>query len=110
MKSVIALIALGVVGCSSYSPPPTAQMCDIKSEMVVKKDGQGNIVNQGTKETMICSDSNIERMAIKQSGVAKNCGEYTYYVTLNGKPIQQRGLACEKFNGNWEVIPNYSVR
>ena len=110
MKLVFVLIALGMVGCSSYRPPPMAQLCDLKSEMVVKKDSKGNIVNQATQETMICSDSTIERLAIKQSGVAKNCGEYTYYVTLNGKPTQQRGLACEKFNGNWEVVPNYSVR
>ena len=110
MKSVIALIAVGVVGCSSYNPPPMAQVCDIKSEMVVNKDSKGNITHQGTKQTMICSDSNIERMAIKQSGIAKNCGEYTYYVTLKGQPIEQRGLACEKFNGNWEIISNYAVR
>ena len=38
MRSVIALIALGVVGCSSYSPPPMAQMCDIKSEMGILWD------------------------------------------------------------------------
>jgi hypothetical protein len=85
-------------------------MCDLKSEMVVKKDGQGNIVNQGTQQTMICSDNSIERVAIKQAGVAKNCGLYTYIVTLQGRAVEQQGLACEKFNGHWEIIPNYRGR
>lgn len=111
IRYITALAIAGLVGCSS-NPKMTAseQFCDLKTVTKVQRDSQGNVTSQRTEEIMVCADNKIERVAIKKAGIAQNCGEYTYYVTLNNKSVQQKGLACEKFNGNWEVIPNYGYR
>jgi surface antigen len=110
LRYVIAgSVVLGIVGCSSTPRQSSEQFCDLKTETVTRKDSNGNI-KESSVEVMKCSDNRIERMAIKQAGIAQNCEEYTYYITLNGRPTEQRGLACKKFNGYWEIIPNYSSR
>lgn len=111
IKIGLALAVVAIAGCSS-NPKLAAseQFCDLKTVTNVQRDSAGGIIGQKTSEVMVCSDNKIERMAIKKAGIAQNCGEYTYYVTLNNRAVQQRGLACEKFNGNWEIIPNYGYR
>ena len=107
---MFVLIAL-LSGCSSAPPMARSeQFCDLKTVIDVQRDAEGKVVGQKTNERMVCSDNKIDRIVIKQAGMAKNCGEYTYYVTLNNRSVEQRGLACEKFNGNWEIIPNYGYR
>jgi surface antigen len=53
---------------------------------------------------MKCNDNKIDRIAIKQAGIAQNCGEYEYYITLGGKAVAQHGMACKRFDGHWEVL------
>jgi len=97
---MFALIAL-LSGCSSTpNRPPTEQMCNLRSETVSTPQGQR------TKDVMVCTDNQLDRITIKQAGIAKNCGEYIYYINLNGNMVQQRGLACQKFDGRWEVVNN----
>jgi surface antigen len=55
---------------------------------------------------MVCSDNQVDRLVIKKAGIAENCGEYVYYINLNGKAVPQRGIACQKFDGRWEVVHN----
>ena len=107
----LLFLLMALSGCSS-SPKRAAseQFCDLKTITNVQRDTTGRVIGQTTKETMVCSDNRIERMAIKQAGIAKNCGEYSYYVTLKGRSVEQRGLACEKFNGTWEIVPNYGYQ
>ena len=105
MKLIAILLSLAVVGCSSAPVGPAKPYCYTAQEIRTKN---GTTVSSET--VLQCTDDPVEKVTIKRAGVAKNCGEYTYYVTLNGKSVQQRGLACEKFNGSWEIIPNYSAR
>lgn len=105
---VCMFIVIGLLsGCSS-SPrrPPSEQFCDLRSETVATRDSQGNILSQRTKEVMVCSDNQVDRLVIKKAGIAENCGEYVYYINLNGKAVPQRGIACQKFDGRWEVVHN----
>lgn len=105
MKLLILLLSVIVAGCSSQPVGPAKPYCYTAQEIKTKN---GSTVSS---ETLLkCTDDPIEKVTIKRAGVAKNCGEYTYYVTLNGKSVPQRGLACEKFNGSWEVIANYADR
>lgn len=105
MKLVAVLLSLAVVGCSSAPVGPAKPYCYTAQEIRTK-----NGATVSSETLLQCTDDPLEKVTIKRAGVAKNCGEYTYYVTLNGKSVPQRGLACEKFNGSWEVIPNYSAR
>jgi surface antigen len=107
---VLMFFLLSLAGCSSGPKARSEQFCDLKTITKVQRDLQGVIIGQKTEETMVCSDNRIERMAIKKAGVAQNCSEYSYYVTLKGRPTEQRGLACEKFNGTWEIVPNYGYQ
>ena len=79
------------------------------TEQVVSKtvDNWGEEQVTKTSQT-VCSDKLGH--VLQDTGAAKNCGLYTYTVTLNGRAVPQQGLACEKFNGNWEIIPNYASR
>ena len=104
-------LLIALAGCSSSPKRAVSeQFCDLKTITKVQRNSQGTVIGQKTEETMVCSDNRIERMAIKQAGIAKNCGEYSYYVTLKGRSVEQRGLACEKFNGTWEIVPNYGYQ
>jgi surface antigen len=99
------LIALS--GCSTTSSPTGSarQYCYTKQEIRTKDK------EQVSSETLVkCSDDHVDRITIKKAGIAQNCSDYTYYVTLNGRSVEQRGLACEKFNGTWEIIPNAGYR
>lgn len=98
-----AIFALS--GCSSAPyRAPGEQFCDLRSETVVDKDANGAIIKQYTRERMICNDNKIDRIAIKQAGIAQNCGQYSYYITLGGKAVEQSGIACKRFDGHWEVL------
>ena len=105
MKPLVILLTLTVIGCSSAPKGPAKPYCYTAQEIRTKN---GSTVSS---ETLLqCTDDPIEKVTVKRAGVAKNCGLYTYTVTLNGRPTEQRGLACEKFDGNWEIIPNYHYR
>jgi hypothetical protein len=102
------LIIFALSGCSS-APRRSEQFCDLKTETIVDKDKDGKVINESTRERMVCNDNKIDRISIKQAGVASNCGESTDWIrTPSGKDIQIKTLVCQKFNGRWEIIPNYS--
>jgi hypothetical protein len=91
---------------STTAPTGSARQYCYTSQEIRTKNKE-----QVSSETLVkCSDDHVDRITIKKAGVAKNCGDYTYYVTLNGRSVEQRGLACEKFNGTWEIIPNAGYR
>jgi ribosomal protein L33 len=98
-----AIIAL--TGCSSAPKGPAKPYCYTAQEIRTK-----NKETVSSETLLRCTDDPIEKVTIKRAGVATNCGLYNYTVTLNGRPTQQRGLACEKFDGTWEIIPNYQHR
>jgi hypothetical protein len=108
MWTVIGLVFLliAVTGCSTTAPTGSARQYCYTSQEIRTKNKE-----QVSSDTLVkCSDDHVDRITIKKAGVAKNCGDYTYYVTLNGRSVEQRGLACEKFNGTWEIIPNAGYR
>jgi hypothetical protein len=102
---ILIYAAIALTGCSSAPRKQASeQFCDLRSQTDVSYDNAGNVVKQRTKDVMVCSDNQIDKVAIRQAGIAQNCGEYIYYIQLGGKTVEQRGIACKKFNGAWEVI------
>jgi uncharacterized protein YcfL len=101
---LFALIAL--VGCSSTPKGPAKQYC-YTSQEIRTKDRQ-----TVSSETVVkCNDDPVEQIVIKKAGIAQNCGETTDWITLpNGKEIKVRNLVCQKFDGRWEIIPEYAGR
>ena len=101
----MAILTLLLSGCSS-SPKvqaKTEQFCDMKSKTVsIRKDGQ--VVDEKTVEVMECNDNRIQRLFQVQSGMAPNCGEFSYWMQIGGKHVQRKGVSCQKLDGTWEVV------
>ena len=103
---ILAMLLLIAVlsGCSSAPKAVTQrQYCHTKQE--IRKNGE-NVVS--SEKLVQCNDDPVEQMTIKKMGIAQNCGEYKYFMTLNGRPQERRGYACQKFDGTWEIIPHPS--
>lgn len=102
---IIATVLLVVAGCSS-APKVKAkseQFCDLKSKTVlIKKDGK--VVDEKTVEVMECNDNRIQRLFQVQSGMAPNCGTFTYWMTIGGRNVQRKGVSCQRPDGGWEVV------
>lgn len=105
MKSIV--LVLGVVfliGCSSAPKTQTAQYCYTNQEIDVS---DGNTVSSRTK--VRCSDDGVERITIRNMGIAPQCGEYKYLMTIKGRVQERRGYACQKMDGTYEIMPHPSM-
>lgn len=108
-RIIIVVCALSITACSTYSPrAQSEQYCDLKTETVsIKKNGK--VVGEETVEVMRCNDNKVDRLFHAQSGIAQDCGEYKYFMTLNNRPVERRGYACKKYDGTWEIVPHPSM-
>lgn len=106
---MLGAVVLALTACSSTRPVQQAnQFCDLKSDTVSIKEN-GRVTDERTVDRMICSDNKVERLFHAQSGIASECGEYEYNITLNNKLVKRVGYACKKFNGTWEIVPHPSM-
>lgn len=101
-KVMMVLIGLAVLFLSGCSSPPkkTSQFCHTYKNIEVK-DGE----HVSSQTTVNCSDDPIDRITLAKTGVAKNCGEFKYWMVLNGQPVERRAISCKKFDGTWEIVP-----
>ena len=98
MIIVIALLS----GCSSTPVQTTKrQYCHTSQE--IRKNGN-NVVSSDT--LVKCNDDPVEQMVVRKAGVATNCGEFTNRMTIRGQYREEKAVACQKFDGTWEVIPH----
>jgi surface antigen len=102
-----SLIALGVLVYVTKPYADPFNPCYIEKTVVKVKDRWGEDKVSEVSKT-VCTD----RLGhvLQDTGAARYCGLYNYTVTLQGRPVEQQGLACEKFNGSWEIIANYNNR
>jgi hypothetical protein len=101
VKTVIAtIVLLTLVGCSSSPKKVAGQFCHT-SQTVEVADGE----RVSSKTTVQCSDDPVDRIVIKKAGIAQNCGEFKYWTTLKGRPVERRSISCQKLDGTWEIMP-----
>jgi hypothetical protein len=102
MKIIIALVAgLILVGCSS-APKVSAQKPQycFTSQIIENKNEE-----RVNSTTMVeCSDDEVKRLFHARSGMAPNCGVFTYWTKIGGKDVQRKGVSCQKPDGSWEVV------
>ena len=101
MKSILALVVVLLAGCSSAPKTPVSQFCHT-SKTIEVQDGE----NVSSKTIVKCSDDLVDRLVIAKTGIAQNCGEFKYYMTLKGQPVERRAYSCKKWDGTWEIVPN----
>lgn len=102
MKIAIILAAsLVAAGCSS-APKVVAekpQYCHT-SQTIETRNGE-----KVDSTTMVeCTDDQIKRLFQVRSGMAPNCGVFTYWTKIGGKDVQRKGISCQKPDGTWEVV------
>lgn len=104
---ILMFIVIGLLsGCSSAPKQTARQYCHTSQEIRTK-----NGTNVSSETLVKCNDDPVEQIVMKKAGMAQNCGESTDWVRLpSGKEIQVRNLVCQKFDGRWELIPEYSAR
>ena len=104
MKYLIVLLAaIGLSGCGSAPPKQVSQFCH--TSKTIEVDNGSSVAS---KTIVSCSDDPIERVVMKRTGIASDCGEYRYVMMLNGKPVERRNYACKKWDGTWEIVPTVS--
>lgn len=104
MNKIIVILAVAISGCSSSPKVTTAPYCYTNQDISVK---DGERVSSTTR--LQCSDNPVERIAIRNYGIAPECGEYKYNMTIQGRLVERRGYACQKLDGTFEIVPHPSM-
>ena len=92
---------LALTGCSS-TPKVQAQKpqyCHTSQTVAVRN---GETVDSIT--VLECTDDQIKKLFQVKSGMAPNCGEFTYWMRLGGHDVQRKGVSCQKPDGSWEIV------
>lgn len=95
---LLATSIVALAGCASNDVVYNPQYC-YTDQTIVK---QGDAVQSETR--LECTDRPGQQMAIQRAGIDAKCEEFFYTEFRRGKPVVERGVRCEKFNGTWEII------
>ena len=110
IKNIIILILGTLVWFAyteeAYSANQEDQYCDIKTTLIRTVDENGNIINEKNEEVVKCDDG-IKHF-LQDAGIAKECKYYNWIGMESYAPVEYRSLACEKLDGGYEIIPNYT--
>ena len=103
MKMVIVVMStLALTACSS-SPKRVSglepQYCYTNQEIDLEN---GKKVSSRTR--IECTDDRTRQLFQARSGIAKDCIEFSFPVNRRGQLIEERGYACQKFSGTYEVF------
>jgi len=109
MKSLVIAVGptmllsciMAMTGCSS-APKAVAQKPQYCHTSQTIKTQNGERVNSET--TVECTDDQIKKLFQVRSGMAPNCGEFTYWMSIGGSNVQRKGVSCQKPDGSWEVV------
>jgi hypothetical protein len=102
MRIIISLlVGLALVGCSS-APKVSAQKPQYchTSQTITIEDGE----KVGSRDVHECTDDEVKRLFHARSGMAPNCGVFTYWTKIGGRDVQRKGISCQKPDGSWEVV------
>ena len=90
----------------AHSASQENQYCDIKTTLVRTLDENGNLISEENKEVVECDDG--VKHILQDAGIAKDCKYYNWTGMEGWTPVKYRSLACQKLDGGYEIIPNYT--
>ena len=100
------VIVLTYISRADAGGPWSNQYCNIETETIKTIDQNGNLVNEETKEKVVCDDGASD--FLEGMGIAKNCKFFDWQMNINGKVIPQRSIACERLDGGgYEIVKGY---
>tara|TARA_E500000178_G_scaffold349537_1_gene406630 strand:+ start:3867 stop:4217 length:351 start_codon:yes stop_codon:yes gene_type:complete len=102
---VVALLILGLVGVAKAGGPWSDQYCDISHETVITKNEKGEIIDKVTKEKVKCQDGVMD--FLHGMKIAESCKFFTWQMPMGEKLVEQRGIACKRLDGGYEIVQGY---
>jgi hypothetical protein len=102
MRVIAILITAALVSACSSAPKVSAQKpqyCHTSQTIGIQN---GKTVDSVT--VVECTDDQIKKLFQVKSGMAPNCGEFTYWMKLGGRDVQRKGVSCQKPDGSWEIV------
>ncbi len=99
----VLILALSACASKPAIKAKSEQYCDLKSTTVVVKNQHG-VLEEQTVEILKCNDNEIDRLFLAQSGMAANCGEFTYWMKIGDRDVRRKGVSCQKLDGKWEIV------
>ena len=114
MKFIIKLLALALMliviklvwlNDAEAGGPWSDQYCNIEVTQIKVIDTEGNVLEHRTEEKVTCNDGAMD--FLHGMGIAKACEIYTWKMPLGETTITQRDIACEKLNGEYEIVEGY---
>ena len=81
------------------------QYCDIEVTKIKVVDQNGIVLQNLTEEKVVCNDG--AKDFLHGMGIADSCQIYTWKMPIKGVLVEQRSIACQKMNGEYEIVPGY---
>lgn len=109
VPTLLLACILALTGCSS-APKQTRlvsadQYCHV-NQTITAQDG-----SKVSSITVVkCSDDPAEKYVPARLGLAKNCVATHIPVNRNGRAVQEKIYACQKYDGTYSIIDSASVR
>mgnify|MGYP001385627883 CR=1 FL=1 len=115
MRTVYYLVALVVASAflemfanfekAHAGGPWHDQYCDIEHTQIRVVDQQGNVIETKIEEKVVCQDG--VKDFLHGMGIAENCQMFTWNMPLGETMVKQRQVACQKLNGEYEIVQGY---
>ncbi len=109
---IIALVMLSLgmiifaIGSSAKAGGPwNDQYCDVETTTIRVIDQTGTVVKELTEEKVVCNDG--AKDLLHGMGIADSCQIFTWMMPMQGTVVRQRDIACQKMNGEYEIVQGY---
>ena len=104
--AVITLVLMfNYVEKAEAGGPWSNQYCDVEITQIRVIDQQGNVIENRTEEKMVCNDGASDFLF--DMGIADSCDMYTWDMPIGEVLITQRQIACQKIDGEYEIVQGY---
>ena len=80
---VVLVLFFGLVSVAKAGGPWSDQYCNITHETVITKNEKGEIINK------------------------ESCKFFTWKMPMGQKVVEQRGIACKRMDGGYEIVQGY---
>ncbi len=92
-------------GTTQAGGPWGNQYCNIKTTTIKTIDKNGDVVDEKTEEKVVCDDG--VKDFLHGMGIAENCQFFTWMMPLGQTMVEQRSIACKRFDGGYEIVQGY---
>ena len=102
---VVLVLFFGLVSVAKAGGPWSDQYCNITHETVITKNEKGEIINKETLEKVKCEDGVMD--FLHGMKIAETCKFFTWQMPMGQKVVEQRGIACKRMDGGYEIVQGY---